>query len=125
MFIKIWQPITLYIDRMDWRDGHLTTTEGMGAGHLPTKIARRAGHLNNFFKCPRGGGMLAAGVDSRITSENQVWSEFLRGRLLLFSYYFLVADWSESQELGYVVIDLLNCPRQVYDNVISLSTTVQ
>ena len=25
-----------------------------GAGHLPTKIARRAGHLTNFFKCPRG-----------------------------------------------------------------------
>ena len=27
-------------------------------GHLPTKIARIAGHLNNFFKCPgfAGGG---------------------------------------------------------------------
>ena len=51
MFIKIWQLIILYIDRMDWRAGHLTTTEGTGAGDLPTKIARRAGHLNNFFKC--------------------------------------------------------------------------
>ena len=37
---------------MDWRTGHLTTTEGTGSGFLPTKIARRAGHLNNFFKCP-------------------------------------------------------------------------
>ena len=72
MFIKIWKPITLYIDRMDWRAGHLTTTEGTGSGHLPTKIARRAGHLNNFFKCPgyarrfARGGMLAAGIDSHI-----------------------------------------------------------
>ena len=56
MFIKIWQPITLYIDRMDWRAGHSTTTEETGAGHLPTKIARKAGHL-----------MLAAGIDSHIT----------------------------------------------------------
>ena len=38
---------------------------------MPRKIARRAGYLNNFFKCPgyaRGftGGMLAAGIDSDI-----------------------------------------------------------
>ena len=25
---------------------------GVGAGHLPTKIARWAGHLTNFFKFP-------------------------------------------------------------------------
>ena len=63
MIIKIWQLIILYIDRMNWRAGHLTTTEGMGGGHLPKKIARRAGHLSDFFKCPgyargfsRGGG---------------------------------------------------------------------
>ena len=79
MFIKIWQLTTLYIGRIDWRDGHLTTTEGTGAGHLPTKIARRAGHLNNFFQmsgvypgvCPWG-GMLAAGVDSHISQEENV-----------------------------------------------------
>ena len=60
MFIKIWQAITLYIDRMDWGAGHLTTTEGTGVEHLPTKIVRKAGHLNNFFKCPgyaRGFGL--------------------------------------------------------------------
>ena len=51
MFIKIWQLIILYIDRMDRKAGHLNTTEGTGGGHLPTKTARRAGHLNNFFKC--------------------------------------------------------------------------
>ena len=74
MFIKIWQPITLYIDRMDWRAGHLTTTEGTVAGHLPTKIARRAGHLNNFFKCPGvypgicPVGMLVVGIDSHISN---------------------------------------------------------
>ena len=61
MFMKILQPITLYIDRMDWRAGHLTTTEGTGAGHLPTKLARRAGHLNDFFKCPRYAREFAGG----------------------------------------------------------------
>ena len=65
MFIKIWQLIILYIVRMDWRAGHLTTTEGTGTGHLPTKIARRAEHLI-FFQMP--GGMLAAGIDSHITA---------------------------------------------------------
>ena len=37
---------------MDWRAGHLTTTEGTGDGHLPPRNARRAGNLNNFFKWP-------------------------------------------------------------------------
>ena len=44
-------------------------------GHLPTEIACRARHLNNFFKCleyargfAQGGGsaMLTAGIDLRI-----------------------------------------------------------
>ena len=42
-----------------------------GAGHLPTKIARGAGHFTIFFKRPafarRGGAMLAAGIDSHIS----------------------------------------------------------
>ena len=71
MFIKIWQPITLCIDRMNWRAGHLTTTEGTGGGHLPTKIARRDEHLNNFSDSRDmpgclPGGKLAAGIDSHI-----------------------------------------------------------
>ena len=37
MFIKIWQPVTLYIDRMDWRAEHLTTTEGTGGGAFANK----------------------------------------------------------------------------------------
>ena len=53
MFIKIWQLIILHIDRMDWRAGHLTATEGRGSGHLPTKIARSARYLN-FFSNSRG-----------------------------------------------------------------------
>ena len=38
------------------------------AGHLPTKIAHSAGHLNNFFKCPVvcPGGVLAAGIYSHV-----------------------------------------------------------
>ena len=58
MFIKIYKLIILYIDRMNWRARHLTTTEGTEAGHLPTKIVRRAGHLSDVFKRPgyaRGG----------------------------------------------------------------------
>ena len=70
MFIKIWQLIILYIDRMDWRAGHLITTEGTGDGTFAGKNSPQgwAGHLNNFFKCPGvcPGGMLAAGIDSHI-----------------------------------------------------------
>ena len=46
---------------MDWVARHLATIEGTGAGHLPTKIARRAGHLNNFLKCPGYAGGLPGG----------------------------------------------------------------
>ena len=39
-----------------WSDGlgagHLTVIVGTGAGYLPTKIARMAGHLTKFFECP-------------------------------------------------------------------------
>ena len=59
MFIKIWQLIILYIDQMDWRARHLTTTEGIGGEdeELATKIAHRAGHLkknSNAKGMPRG-----------------------------------------------------------------------
>ena len=37
MFIKIWQLIILYIDRMDWRAGRLNTTEGTGGGAFTNK----------------------------------------------------------------------------------------
>ena len=40
MFVKIWQLIILYIDRMDWRAGHLTTTERTGDGTFANKNAR-------------------------------------------------------------------------------------
>ena len=49
---------------MDWRAGHLTTTEGMGgggAGYLSTKIAK---NFSNARGMP--GGMLAAGIVSHI-----------------------------------------------------------
>ena len=58
----------LYIGPMDWGAGHLTVIVGTGGvGHLPIKIARRAGHLANFFKCPGfARGMLATEIDSHI-----------------------------------------------------------
>ena len=51
---------------MDLGAGHLTIIIGTGVGHLPTKSARRAGHLTNFFNCPgytvsEGGGGGARG----------------------------------------------------------------
>ena len=49
MFIKIWKLIVLYIDRIDWRAGHLTTTERTGMrGIYQQKIALRPGLNRNF-----------------------------------------------------------------------------
>ena len=62
MFIKKMET-NIFVNRSDGlKAGHLTIIEGTGAGHLPTKIARRTGHLTIFFKCP--GEILAAGTDS-------------------------------------------------------------
>ena len=77
MFIKIWQPITLYIDRMDWRAGHLTTTEGTEGGAFANKNCPQVRAFEQFFQmlgvcpgvCPRGGEMLAAGIDSHISTK--------------------------------------------------------
>ena len=68
MFIKIWQAITLYIDRMDWRAGHLTTTEGTGGGAFANKNCPQGWAFEQFFQMPGvcSGGMLAAGTDSHI-----------------------------------------------------------
>ena len=67
MFIKIWELIIFYIDRMDWRAGHLTTTEGTGDGAFANKNCPqgRAFEQSNARGMP-GGGMLAAGIDSHI-----------------------------------------------------------
>ena len=72
MFIKIWQSITLYIDRIDWRAGHLTTTEGTGGGAFANKNCPESRAFEQFFQMPgvcpgfARGGMLAAGIDSHI-----------------------------------------------------------
>ena len=63
----MWQQITLFIDRMDWRSGHLTTTEGTGGGAFANKNCSWT-----IFSNARGmlgglpGGILAAGIDSHI-----------------------------------------------------------
>ena len=72
MFIKIWQPITLYIDRMDWRAGHLTTTEGTEGGAFANENCPQGRAFEQFFQLPGGlpgGGMLAAGIDSHISTK--------------------------------------------------------
>ena len=72
MFIKIWQLITLYIGRMDWRAGHLTTTEGTGGGAFANKNCPQGRAIEQFFQMPGvcpGGGMLAAGIDSHIMTK--------------------------------------------------------
>ena len=56
MFIKIWQLI-LYIDRIDWRAGHLTITEGMGSGAFANKNCLQGQAFEKNGVCPgRGGG---------------------------------------------------------------------
>ena len=63
---------------MDWGSEHLTTILGIGVGHLPTKIAGRARHLNSFFKClgyAQGfapGEMLVTGIDSHISTKHKL-----------------------------------------------------
>ena len=52
MFIKIWQLIILYIDRMDWRVGHLNTTEGMGRGAFANKNCPQGRAFEIFFQMP-------------------------------------------------------------------------
>ena len=82
MFIKIWQPITLYIDRVDLRAGHLTTTEGTRGGAFANKNCPQGRAFEQFFQmlgvcpgvCP-GGGMLAAGIDSHISYKTDLLFE--------------------------------------------------
>ena len=64
MFIKIWQLIILHIDRMDWRAGHLTTTEGTEGGAFANKNCPQGRAFEQFFQMP--GGMLAARIDSHV-----------------------------------------------------------
>ena len=66
MFIKIWQPITLYVDRMDWRAGHLTTTEGTGGGAFANKNCPQGRAFKQFFSNARGmPGGFPGGGDAR------------------------------------------------------------
>ena len=59
---------------MDWRAGHLTTTEGTGDGAFANKNCPQGRALENLFKCPgyarrfSRGGMFAAGIDSHVNS---------------------------------------------------------
>ena len=66
MFIKIWQPITLYIDRMDWRAGHLTTTEETGDGAFANKNCPQGRAFEQLFNCPGMPGGLPGGGSSRL-----------------------------------------------------------
>ena len=61
MFIKIWQLIILYIDRMDWRAGHLTTTEGTGGQAFANKNFPQSRALENFLPGGLPGGGDACG----------------------------------------------------------------
>ena len=75
MFIKIWQPITLYIDRMDLEgrafDHH---RRNGGRGICQQKLPAGPGIWTIFLNAggmPGGlpGGMLAAGIDSHIIRQ--------------------------------------------------------
>ena len=47
----MWQLIILYIDRMDWGAGHLTTTEGTGGGAFANKNYPQGRAFEIIFKC--------------------------------------------------------------------------
>ena len=72
MFIKVWQLIIFYIDRIDWRARHLTTTEGTGCGAFANKNCPQGRAFEHFFQrpglCLGGGGMVTAGIDSHINT---------------------------------------------------------
>ena len=67
---------------MDWRAGHLTTTEGTGGEAFANyKNCPQGWAFKIFFKCPgyaqgfaRGGGMLAAGNDSHTSGALSCFS---------------------------------------------------
>ena len=61
MFIKIWQLIILYIDQMDWRAGHLTTTEGTGSRAFANKNCPRGRAFEFFSNAPGTLGGLPGG----------------------------------------------------------------
>ena len=65
MFIKK-MATNVFVYWSDWGAGHLIITIGTGTGHLPTKIARRAGNLTNFFKGLGFARGYARGVCSRL-----------------------------------------------------------
>ena len=65
MFSKIWQPITLYIDQMDWRAGHLTTTEGTGGGAFADKNCPQGRPFEQFFQIPGVCPGICPGGDAR------------------------------------------------------------
>ena len=77
---------------MDWRAGHLTTTEGTGDGAFANKNCPQGWAFEQFFQMPGvfpgvcPGGMLAAGTDSHISfvakrtqgyGKNQLFMHFL------------------------------------------------
>ena len=49
IFIEMWQLIILYIDRMDWGAGHLTTTERTGGGAFANKNYPQGRAFEIFF----------------------------------------------------------------------------
>ena len=78
---------------MDWRAGHLTTTEGTGGWAFANKNYPQGRAFENFFSNVRGmpgglpGGMLAAGIDSHITTSRIIGACIeIRGLSLLRSF---------------------------------------
>ena len=53
---------------MDWRAGHLTTTEGTGVAAFANKNFPQGRAFEKFFKCPgyARGEVLATGIDLHI-----------------------------------------------------------
>ena len=82
-----------------------------GKGHLPTKIARRAGYLTNFFNCPGGGGNAAVGVDSHISMTVTLLENHSLG--LFFHSFTMLQLQSTSSQMGHTAGPKLNHPTGV------------
>ena len=69
-FYQKWQPIILYIDRLDWGAGHLTILVGTGGGVFSNKNCPQGRTFDHLFQLPGVWpgvcirGKLAAGIDS-------------------------------------------------------------
>ena len=94
---------------MDWRAGHLTTTEGKEIGAFANKNCPQGRAFEKIFKCPGmpgglPGEMLAVGIDSHIN-------------------YKCKTSWSNAFRYRYTVSEVTHAPRKQVTTVNNTALT--